>query len=893
MDEAGSFGQWLRKHRRGLDLTQNELARRAGCAAITIKKLEADQLRPSKELAQAVLRQLGAAPDELEALVRFARGGTAPSSWSPAPPKGNLPAQLTSFIGREREVAQIRKAISEHRLVTLTGVGGTGKSRLSLEVAAQLEGEFPDGIWLVELAPVSDPAVVSQAAVSVLGLSDRPGRQPLEILTDYLAGKRLLLILDNCEHLLDECGRVAQALLQAASTVRVLATSREPLNIAGEQAYRVPSLEIPNVQELPRHERLREVESVRLFVDRAVLVSPGFVLTEKNGAAVAQVCYQLDGIPLALELAAARLGSLSLDVLVSHLGDRFRLLTGGSRTALPRHRTLRAAIDWSYELLSAPEQLLLQRLSVFRGGCTLEAAEAASTGQGIERVDVLDLLSGLVRKSLLLLDERGRYRMLETVRQYAAEKLSESGGTEAARARQLEYMLELAEQAEPQVRGPDQLRWLDRLDAELDNLRAAIGWAEQQDAESFLRLASALWRFWDTRVGNSEVIEWLDHGLAGADPVSKVYRARAAARLAHLHFTYVTNKAPLVLAKTAYGLSMESGDSFSQALALLGLAQANFGDNQKQACAYAEQALALSEGAADHWIAVLALEVLAEESIDRSDLLPAGAYYQRALNEARLSGDGRLIITALGFCSWLAAVQGDWQRSESLDREAWSIAVSLGDKRNVAFCRMNMGLDAICREDYPEAECLLDEACELARATGSRFNLGVALVNVPEIEFVLGNADRLLQRAQAALDLWQEEGDLIGVAWSEFYLGEGYRLKGEFGSAESHLRKSLSLFRTANWRDGSCSCLEPLGYVALSTGLPARAVRLLGARAALGHISTVDEFPQRVREREKRLAEARDQLDAQAFDAAWAQGQGMSEEQMWAYALEERPEPAN
>src|SRR5919202_4260889 len=379
-------------------------------------------------------------------------------------PSHNLPLELTSFIGREREIAEVKRLLlleGKDRLLTLTGPGGCGKTRLTLKVSFEVVQEFEDGVWFVELSSLSDPELVPQAVASVLEVREAPGRSLTEVLTEDLKSKKMLLVLDNCEHVIDACAALADALLRACPELRILATSREALSIAGEATWLVPPLSLPDPEHPPPVEDLAGYEAVRLFLERAAAVSSRFELTERNAPAVAQVCRRVDGMPLAIELAAARAKVLSVEQIASRLEDSFRLLATDSRTALPRQRTLRATIGWSYELLSQEEQALFRRLSVFAGGFALEAAEAVCTGVGIEREDVLDLLTHLVDKSLVLVTEQdgeARYRLLETVRQYGWEKLRESGEAELVRRWHAEYYLTLSEETEPELK--EQGAWL-------------------------------------------------------------------------------------------------------------------------------------------------------------------------------------------------------------------------------------------------------------------------------------------------------------------------------------------------------------------------------------------------------------------------------------------------
>ena len=398
---------------------------------------------------------------------------------SPERPPHNLPTELSSFVGREKELTEVRRLLENNRLLTLTGSGGCGKTRLALAAASELVERFEDGVWMVELASLAEPSLVPQAVAFTLGVRERPGSSLTEALSDYLRTRKLLLILDNCEHLIEACAELVEALLRSCPGLRVLATSREALGITGEIAWPVPSLSLPDLRRLPDLESLPRYESARLFVERTAAVRPNFTLTEQNAPAVAQVCYRLDGIPLAIELAAARTKVLSVEEISARLDDSFRLLAAGSRTAMPRQRTLHATMDWSHELLGQKERVVFRRLSVFAGGFTLEAAESVCAGEELQRDEVLELLSQLVDKSLVVAQERdgtARYRLLETIRQYGRERLEEAGEAAQVREQHAGYYLALAEEAEPELKGDRQVTWLERLETEHDNLRVAMAW---------------------------------------------------------------------------------------------------------------------------------------------------------------------------------------------------------------------------------------------------------------------------------------------------------------------------------------------------------------------------------------------------------------------------------
>ncbi len=451
----------------------------------------------------------------------------------------NLPAQMTSFIGREHEIAEVKNHLTTHRLVTLTGSGGTGKTRLSLQVAADLLDSFPDGVWFVELASISDPELIPSTILSMLGGKEQSDKSALKTLEEFIQSKKILIVLDNCEHLIASAAHTANAILNAAPNLKVLASSREALGVQGELVWHVPSLSLPNLKNLPEFSQLTQYEAVRLFIDRTLLVNPNFTVDKNNAPHIAQICYHLDGIPLALELAAARVKLLSVDQISSRLDDRFRLLTGGSRTALERHQTLRAAIDWSYNLLPPLEQTLFCRLSIFVDGWMLEAAEyvcseedsdKSSFGDNIRSEDILNLMEQLINKSLVITEElqsETRYHMLETMRQYANEKLGES---DILHKQHAAYFLNLTETIEPYLEKPEPASWLDKLEREHNNLHAALRWArEKGQVEVGLRLASALCLFWFMRgylsEGRAQIGEFLSQST-----VKTTTRAKALDR---------------------------------------------------------------------------------------------------------------------------------------------------------------------------------------------------------------------------------------------------------------------------------------------------------------------------------------------------------------------------
>ncbi len=521
-----AFGDLLRRQRVAEGLTQVQLAERAGLSVRGVSDLERGIRRgPHRATVLRLADGLGLAETERALLSASARRSASVQAPVTDHASVVLPSVLTSFVGRQRELEAIGQLLISSRLLTLIGAGGIGKTRLALRAAADAAQLFSDGTHAVELAPLSDPDLLVHAVASALRIPEQRARPLSVTLIDRLRLKRLLLVLDNCEHLVESIARLADHLLRACSDVHILATSRESLGVAGEVVWRVPPLAMPDPARDVTLQDLVQTDAVRLFIERAQAVLPGFAetLNDRGIREVAKVCQQLDGIPLAIELAAARARVLAPEEIAERLQDRFSLLVGGSRTVPARHQTLRATVDWSYGLLSEAHRRLFDRLSVFAGSWTLRAAEAVCSGSGTEIRQVLDLITQLVDKSLVLTEPgtsgEMRYRMLETLREYAMEKLRERGETPEWRARHAAWFLALAEQAAPELRGPHQLRWLERLQLEYDNLRAALHWCLDGDGtiETGVKLAGALAGFWRIRGHVSEGQAWLERARARAD----------------------------------------------------------------------------------------------------------------------------------------------------------------------------------------------------------------------------------------------------------------------------------------------------------------------------------------------------------------------------------------
>ncbi len=630
----------------------------------------------------------------------------------PVTPPHNLPTQPTSFVGREAELTQAKSLLKSTRLLTLTGAGGTGKTRLSVELAGQVMTDYPDGVWLLELAPLGDATALQQEMAQVLGIKEEQSRPLLTTLADYLREKKVLLVLDNCEHLLDASARIADRLLKSCPQVCILATSREGLAIGGETTWRVPSLSMPDPNNLPDLPALTQFEAVKLFIDRALAALPNFTVTNQNAPALAQLCHQLDGIPLALELAAARIKSMTVEQISSRLDQRFRLLTGGSRAALPRQQTLKALIDWSYELLTDLEKTLLARITVFSGGWALETAEAVCPGEfdggEILDFDVTDGLAQLVNKSLVLADEHNgavRYRMLESIRQYGRDKLTASGEEAAFQAKHCAYFLEIAEQAEPQLTGAEQSGWMTRLEQEHDNMRAALTWTlegpdKAQQIETALRLCGGLWNFWVMRSYLSEGRKWLEAALEAADFSGKPeYR---------------------------------TGPIRAKVLKVLGTV-ANQQAEYAAAQVYWEQSLILHRELGDkRGIASLLNNLGIVAHLGYADYPTARARFEECLAQFRELNELRPVCAVLNNLGLAALDQGDLAGARQYLEEALTIARSLDHKWSIGLTLSTIGSVALEQGDYEAAAAFLKESLVITNETGAR------KIAVYSMEFMAG-----------------------------------------------------------------------------------------------------------------------------------------------------------
>jgi non-specific serine/threonine protein kinase len=694
----------------------------------------------ARALAKDRERRFASAAELAEALqaLRSELSGAVPAAPREAAAAGpnNLPAESKSFIGRAREVAEVKRLVAANRLVTVTGPGGCGKTRLALRVAGDLVAGFPDGVWLTELAGLSDPTLVPQAVATALGLREEAGRPISEALAAHAAPRRLLLLLDNCEHLLAACSALTESLLQAAPGVRILATSREPLDVSGEARWVIPPLTLPAAGEPApaTPDRALQYEAVRLFVERAQAAQASFVLTESNAAAVSEICCELDGIPLAVELAAARVNVLPVSQILARLRDRFRLLTGGSLTAAARQQTLRAAVDWSYEMLSPAERTLFDRLSVFAGGLTLEAAEAVCNGGAIDESDVLDLLAHLADKSLVIPEEgaggTARYRLLETLREYGRERLRVSGEEPILLERHRDYFASLAETGRRELAGPGQTQWVTLLEEMHGNFRAALHDAiDRGDAVRALRLGSAFWQFWWIRGYWREGRRWLEAALALESPEDASTHRVVALRGAGV---LTSGLGDFPAAEEYLGRSIDLARKIgfqiglAAALREMGSIANDKGDWEAER-RYYEESLVIFREVGDQHSAALTLHNLAGYWQGKGDLEKARALYQEAHVITHRLGDHIMEAWTLSCEGTVALDQGEIDGARSLQERALVLHRETGQRLGVAFSLGELGVLAAQLGNLAEAQDLLCESLDTFVDVGAPYDIACAL----------------------------------------------------------------------------------------------------------------------------------------------------------------------
>jgi predicted ATPase len=759
-----NFGVLLRRHRVGQGLSQEELAALV-CPALsvdTISKLERGLTCPYRHTLESLCRalNLGSAEQaELEQarrVLRLSREPESASSKATVAPSHNLPAELSSFIGRERSLHELHALLRASRLVTLTGIGGVGKTRLAFCLAEGAVGDYPDGVCLVQVAPLSDPALVVMATAIALGVREQAGVPLLRRLIDAVQPRRLLLVLDNCEHLVAACADMAASMLQGCPHLTILATSRQPLGVPGERVWSVPPLSLPNVSHDLTGEEVLESEAVQLFLDRAMETGARLAATSKPQA-VAQVCAHLDGIPLAIELAAARVHMIGIDGIASRLGDRFQLLVGGSRTAPERQHTLRATLDWSYELLSDAEQRLLDRLSVFAGGWTLAAAEGVCATDGIAAADVLDLLTHLVDRSLVIAepDESGsvRYRLLETMRLYGRERLAGREDTDKLADQHAAYYLRLVEDAEADTWGPQAQAVWQALDTEVHNLRGALRWLiDRRETERALRLGGTLVRFWQTKTYFSEGRAWNSELLSLPGSAARTM-GRSKVLAGEGHLSGLQGEYPVARAVLDESLSIarEVGDQLWLSTVTFYLGQVLWqGFEPEAGLAIAEEGVRVARAAGSVAMEAMNTYNVGAAALGIGDYPRARANAQESLRLWTITGYTRGIGVGLQQLGRVAYREGDLASAEELLEQSIARFRESSWPYGVAWDLATLGWVATDMGAYGRAREAFSEALALFRDVGSPGRIAECLEGFGQLAVAEGRPARAQQLAAAA-----------------------------------------------------------------------------------------------------------------------------------------------
>lgn len=795
------------------------------------------------ERCKRTLRQLDLEPSEETRAIAFRRNS-----------KIKVPIPLTSFIGRENEIKEVAALFSKSRLITLTGSGGVGKTRLAIQVVPEVLDWFPDGVWFLDLAPMSDPFLVPGTLANRLGLRASGETSLTDLLINFLRSRRGLVIFDNCEHMIEGCSQFINLLLTSCEKLSILATSRETLRVSGEVPYRVPSLEVPRSDVKLSTDELSIVESVKLFTERAAVGSPGFAANNNNVPVIAQICQRLDGIPLAVELAAARVNLLTVEQILQHLDDRFRLLTNGLRSALPRHQTLRALIDWSHDLLPQRERVLLRRLAVFAGGCTLEAAEqaCAEVGQNaISSDDILDLLTHLVEKSLLVVEEYPghlRYHILETVRQYAREKLMEAEEAEQFCRRHLDYFLKLAIDMEPNLYGSRQLEWIERLEEEHSNYQTALTWSLEHDMQAGQRLVLALWWSWVIRGYVREGYSWIRKALTAGPEIPDTTRAKLLSAAGYMA-GYINQESEKAFNEQSVALFRQLDDDIGLALPLINMGYyAYYHFDYDQARAYFEEGRTLFEKAGNTWGTRIALGTLG------------------MVNEA----------------------QGNFEIAETLYEHSLTLSHETDDLDGITWALLLLGSLASNRGEYSKAMGYLSEGLSYAKMAKNENNIGSLLTQIGITASQTSNTEQARSVLEESLSLYREMGNPIGMLKSIRHLGYIDCLDRDYSKAHLRFIDSLRLALELQDKSNVALCLIVIGELRMAQGRPEEFVRLLGAAESrlpnLWRRGMPSYFQNNI---QLAVDSATATLGEEAFTASYEAGKHMGLEEAVAYALKD------
>lgn len=848
-------------------------------------------------------------------------------------PPNNLPVQLTSFIGRKDEIAEIARLLSETRLITLTGSGGCGKTRLALQVAAGEQQSYPDGAWWVDLGPLGEAHLVANTIANALGIKEVPLQSFEERIQISLQDKKMLLLLDNCEHVVDTCARLVDALLRSCLSLKVMATSREPLGVAGETAWRVPSMSVPEETSSPAPEEIGRYDAVRLFIERANKARPNFRVTQENATDVVEICRRLDGIPLAIELAAPRARLLDPQQIVDGLADRFRLLSGGARTAIARQQTLLASVEWSYKLLSEAEAALLARLAVFAGSFSLDGAEAVGAGEPIPKPEVLDILSSLVDKSLVQLEEQwtpARYRLLETIRQYANQELIKSEEAALIRDRHLDFYVVIAEGAREVFEGSaDFMGLLDSLDPDHDNFRAALEWARSSDPVKGMRIARGLWGYWYSRGYLSEGSMRCETAALASDE-DPGWRARTLATGSVLATTSVDTIRARTMAEEALALARAGDDDLVVLEVLYACGSAHFVTNPAKSREHATEALELARALGNRFYEMRATYILglaectagnfsagerllddtlrlhnetnnqvglhvtliwrAQTAYGLGKLDDAEAFAEKGVSAAREVHNVQMECASLGVLAAVAIQRGEFETAATL----------LNDVKALSITHPNPVIDAqlpYWTEVLNYARGELAGAAQSLDAALSFFEIGgltwlAAWHYALQAEFLRasGHFDAARERAGRAIESARDSGNPCSIGRALGAEGNLAHSIGDLDSAEDRLHEALQFLLHAGCQIDIVGVLERLAEIASKNGSWEGSARLLAATSRLRDSLGCRRFIPDIPDYEESAEAVRAHLEVSALERAWAEGGAMTLDDAVAYATRGRGE---
>jgi predicted ATPase len=861
--EMSNYSKGIYFARRSLELEPlMEVGHQQLMRLLALSGRSSEALLQYEACREVLEKELGVDPsEETKALYESLLKGKKLAGAPPKHHQHNLPLPLSKLIGRDEELAQIASQLKGPacRLLTLIGVGGIGKTSLGLHAASTATDGYPDGVWLVELAALYEPEILPDEIAAVFGVSAQEARSGIgvtDVLVDYLKDKSILLVLDNCEHLIEACAHFAETLLKGCPYVKILATSREAFGIREERIFHVSPLSLPPQEASLNGKEIEKYPAIKLFLERAATIQPDFRLTADNRSLLAEICWQLEGIPLAIELAAARVKVISLDQIARRLKDRFQLLTGGPRTALPRHQTLQATMDWSYGLLPELERALLRRLSVFSGGWTLKAAEEVVSFGEVSQQDVLDLLCSLVDKSLVLVEDKGakaRYRMLETVRQYGARMLTEEGEVEETRRRHANFFVQLAEETDEGLRDFRQVESMGLLDTEHDNLRGALRWAtDNSEADLAFRLVAALGWFWFMRGHWKESWRWFQIANQLEAGSSPVVRAKAICRSVGLEIIRGNMIGTVELVEEAMDICRKAGDEEGLAwgLNIMGQAKTWFDEQTDEAIPYLSESAELFSGLEDDWGVAFGLRYIGQ----------------------------------------MVEYQGEYERGINLQKESIALFERVGDAWNTAHSLFLMGGSATRNNDYELAEWALGQSLEKCGMIGDKVMEAHALRGLGQLALQKDNLEEAEEIYLEALEALQKIGDDNCVASASRGLGEVAQRKGDFAKAAQFLSQSLLLYKKLGVDDFVALLIDRFASLAVAVEKRERAARLLGASKDLEGAPGQILPSQYRKERVDLTTSVRKLLGEKEFEKLFEEGATMRRKDAIAYALEESGE---